>query len=334
MAAAPFVPALHSLAGLLTAWVSDGSLATSRLSRLCCVIVVGWITAGSSMGRAGEPPRPIAVCSTTQVADFARQVVGDDWEVRCVLAPGQDPHLYEIKPHDVLRVRDASLCLANGLHLEQNDWMSVLARDAGKPLVVCAEGIEPLMLPDESTGEAGTAPDPHAWFAPTNAAVYVRNILAAVSEIDAARRDRYRARAELYLGELRTLDAWIRRECNAIPPDRRVLVTSHDAFQYFCRQYGFRSAAPVGWSTGEEVGGGVTFERRTAAIESVRRLGVKAVFVETSVNEELIREMAREAGVRVGGKLYSDSMGPAGSAGESYLGMMRENVLTIAAGLK
>lgn len=328
------MPAASPLAALPSTLFSAAARMACAASRGFRAIVVCLVAAGASLGRAEEPPRPIAVCSTTQVADFARHVVGDDWEVRCVLAPGQDPHLYEIKPHDVLRVRDASLCLANGLHLEQNDWMSVLARDAGKRLVVCAEGIEPLMLPDEATGEAGTAPDPHAWFAPTNAAVYVRNILSAVSEIDAARRDRYRARAELYLGELRTLDAWIRRECNAIPPDRRVLVTSHDAFQYFCRQYGFRSAAPVGWSTGEEVGGGVTFERRTAAIESVRRLGVKAVFVETSVNEELIREMAREAGVRVGGKLYSDSMGTAGSAGESYLGMMRENVLTIAAGLK
>jgi len=318
------------------------------LMGLCCRLfgcLLGLLGLAAS-GDAAEVARPVAVCSTTQVADFTRQVVGDDWEVRCVLAPGQDPHLYEIKPHDVLLVRDAALCLANGLHLEQNDWMRVLARDAGKPLVVCAEGIEPLRLPEgpaenAADGSAGTAAgpeetalDPHAWFSPTNAAVYVRNILAAVGEVDAGGRERYRARAELYLGELRTLDAWIRRQSNAIPPDRRVLVTSHDAFQYFCREYGFRSAAPVGWSTGEEVGGGVTFERRTAAIEAVRRLGVKAVFVETSVNEELIREMAREAGVRVGGKLYSDSMGPAGSAGETYLGMMRENVLTIVEGLK
>ena len=112
------------------------------------------------------------------------------------------------------------------------------------------------------------------------------------------------------------------------------MVTSHDAFNYFCREYKFKAAAPAGWSTGEEVGGGVTPQRRQAAIESIRGFGVKAIFVETSVNPKLIREIASATGVLVGGELYSDSMGAAGSAGETYLGMMRENVITIVQALK
>ena len=94
------------------------------------------------------------------------------------------------------------------------------------------------------------------------------------------------------------------------------------------------SAAPAGWSTGQEIGAGVTPARRKAAVDSIRDFGVKAIFVETSVNPKLIREIASEAGVQIGGELYSDSMGPTDTAGESYIGMMRENVLTIVQALR
>ena len=276
----------------------------------------------------------IIACSTTQVADFARQIVGDRCEVRCVLAPGQDPHLYALTPNDVALVRDADLLLANGLHLEGNDWMLKLGQDVGKSVVICADGIKPLQIEVSTEGSTISVPDPHAWFTPQNAAVYVRNILRAVTSMDPEHAASYEARAELYLAQLRTLDAWIVKQCNAIPRDRRILVTSHDAFGYFCQQYGFQSAAPTGWSTGQEVGGGITYGRRKATVDSIRKFGVKAIFVETSVNPKLINEIKTEAGVEIGGKLYSDSMGPAGSAAETYLGMMRENVVTIVQALK
>lgn len=285
-------------------------------------------------GRTGfsqeSEQKKVAVCSTTQVADLTRQVVGDRWEVKCVLAPGQDPHLYEIKPGDSKLVASADLCLENGWHLEGKDWMKTLAKNAGKPIVTCATGVEPLLL--EEDGEE--VHDPHAWFSPKNAAVYVNNIVRGVSKIDPDHKSEFEARAELYQNQLRTLHAWIQRKLNVISPERRILVTSHDAFNYFCREYKFKSAAPAGWSTGDEVGGGVTAERRRAAVASIRKFGVKSIFVETSVNPKLIRQIAADAGVKVGGELYSDSMGAQGSAGESYIGMMRENVLKIVTGLQ
>lgn len=297
--------------------------------------VLFWLTFSADSPAWGQETRVrIVACSTTQVADFARQVVGDQFEVRCVLAPGQDPHLYEVTPNDVALVRDAELLLANGLHLEGNDWIFKLGQDVGKQVVSCTDGIKPLQIELTQEGQALSVPDPHAWFTPQNAAVYVRSILAAVSQLDPAHAEAYQARAELYLAQLRNLDAWIVKQCNAIPRDRRILVTSHDAFGYFCQQYGFRAAAPAGWSTGQEIGGGITYGRRQAAVDSIREFGVKAIFVETSVNPKLIREIRAETGVEIGGALYSDSMGPAGSAGETYLGMMRENVLTIVQGLK
>ena len=272
---------------------------------LSTLVVVCLFMLGTSC--ADERAPKLAVCSTTQIADFTREIVGDRWLVDCVLEPGQDPHLYRTTPDDVRLVNQSHLCLANGWHLEGGDWMQNLAADARKPLVLCVEGVRPLMI-----AEAGQeVQDPHAWFTPANASVYVRNILKGVSQVDPEGAGEFRMRAELYLRQLQVLDGWIQKQVNAIPTQQRVLVTSHDAFGYFCQAYGFRSAAPAGWSTGAELGGGITPQRRKRTVESIRSFGVRSIFVETSVNKKLIREIASEANVAIGGELYSDSMGQA-----------------------
>lgn len=313
---------------------------SAMITRLLVVFILffvsGTCTALFAQDFAGQAARKLVlVCSTTQVADFARQVVGDRCIVQCILAPGADPHTYMPTPGDEKMVRESDLCLQNGLHLEGNNWMGKLANDARKPLVVCSEGVAPI----EMEYDGKQVLDPHAWFSPRNAAVYLNNIVKAISQADPDGKDEYEARTKLYLQTLRVLDAWIREQVNRIPPQQRILVTSHDAFNYFCREYQFNpgneylSLAPAGWSTGSEVGAGMTPERRRQVIESIRQYGAPAVFVETSVNPKLIREIAREAGTRIGGELYSDSMGKTGSAGETYIGMMRENVITITGAL-
>ena len=306
-----------------------------RLLPVISVVLACFVVSSAVAVEKKEEKKLVLVCSTTQIGDFARQIVGDRCVVKTILAPGADPHTYMPTPQDAKMVLGADLCLQNGLHLEGKNWMATLARDANKPLVTTAEGIKPIEI--EAAGE--TISDPHSWFSPRNAAIYINNILRAVSKIDPEGKEEYAARAKLYLQQLRVLDSWIREQLNRIPPHRRILVTSHDAFNYFCREYKFNadhnylSLAPIGWSTGAEVGAGMTPERRKEVINSIRNYGAMAVFVETSVNPKVIREIARESGVRVGGKLYSDSIGEQGTAGDTYIGMMRENVLTILAAL-
>ena len=177
--------------------------------------------------------------------------------------------------------------------------------------------------------------DPHAWFSPKNVAVYVNNIVKGFVQFDPDGKKEYEARATLFLQQLRVLDSWVRQQLNRIPTQRRILVTTHDAFNYFCTEFklnannNFLSIAPVGWSTGAEVGGGMTPERRRKVVQSIKESGAPALFVETTINPKQIREIAKETGVKIGGELYSDSMGPEGSAGETYIGMMRENVILI-----
>ena len=288
----------------------------------------------SAAGAGSE--KSVVVASTTQIADFARQVAGDRLVVKSILAPGADPHTYQPTPDDVQIVLGADLCLENGLHLEGKNWMSTLASDAGKPIITTTEGIKPLVL--DQGGES--LADPHAWFSPKNVAVYVNNIVKGFAALDPDGKDEYVARATLFLQQLRVLDGWVREQVNTIPTQRRILVTTHDAFNYFCSEFKFNaennflSIAPVGWSTGAEVGGGMTPERRRKVVQSIRESGAPAIFVETSINPKQIREIAKETGVAIGGELYSDSMGPAGTAGETYIGMMRENVILIVNALK
>jgi manganese/iron transport system substrate-binding protein len=289
-----------------------------------------------TIASAESTNKPVVVASTTQIADFARQIGGDQVIVESILAPGADPHTYNVTPRDVQIVLGADLCIENGLHLEGKNWMKTLAKDANKTLITATNGIQPLSI--NQGGES--IPDPHSWFSPRNAAVYVNNIIKGLADLDPKNTAVYKARGKLFLQQLRVLDAWIREQLNQIPPQQRILVTTHDAFNYFCREFklnennDFLSIAPVGWSTGAEVGAGITPERRRKVIQSIQESGAPAIFVETTINPKQIREIAKETGVRIGGELYSDSMGSEGSAGETYIGMMRENTLLIVNALK
>lgn len=290
------------------------------------------LTGAVEPASADEPAyadrKKIVVCSTTQIADFARNIAGDQWEVKCVLAAGQDPHSYRTTAADSRAVAGADLCLENGWNLEGHGWMRTLAEVTQRPIRTCVKGVTPLQTDDAS----GKVKDPHAWMDPENAWIYVKNIRDGLAEIDPGNAELFSARADLYRYQLKSLKVWITTEVNKIPVQRRILVSHHDAFGYFCHAFKFESRSPQGWSTAEL--NGVNASEQQEIAEMIRSEGVKSIFIETTLKQGLIAAIAKEAGVKIGGELYSDAMGPEGSAGETYIGMMRENVLTIVQALK
>jgi zinc/manganese transport system substrate-binding protein len=171
--------------------------------------------------------------------------------------------------------------------------------------------------------------DPHAWQDPANVALYVEQIRDGLTAADPAGAADYRARAERYLAELRGLDAELRDTLGRIPPPRRKVVTSHDAFGYFAAAYGIEFLAPVGVSTEAEASAADV----AALIRQIRTQAIPAVFVENISDPRLLEQIQRETGARLGGTLYSDALSPPDGPAGTYLAMMRHNAATLAAAL-
>lgn len=272
------------------------------------------------------------VATTTLVADLVRQVGGDRVEVIALMGPGVDPHLYKAREGDVWRLMRADLIVYHGLHLEarMGDVLAGMARWV--PVVAVGEAIPPdqLLYPP---GER--IPDPHIWFDVRLWKRAAEAVAQALRALDPAHADLYRANLLAYQRELDALDAWIRAEVQRIPPEGRVLVTSHDAFRYFGRAYGFEVRGLLGISTAAEAG--LADVQALADFLAQRR--IRAIFVETSVPIrylEAVQEAVRARGwtVRVSGPLFSDALGELGTPEGTYIGMFRYNVRTIVQALR
>lgn len=289
----------------------------------------GVAAAGASWLRTLGPEdgRPRVVASISIIGDLARQVAGERAHVYSLLGPGQDPHTYQPVPRDALAVARADLVLVNGYGLDF--WAERLVRGlpTPPPVLRLAEGVRTEPLPWLGAGKRA---DPHLWMDPTLAAQYVLQIRDALAALDPAGGPEYARRAAEAVDRLRRLDAWIAAQVATIPPERRKLVTTHDAYRYFGRRYGIVVLDTV-W--------GITTEEEPSAHELARLFanlrvhGVPA-FVETTINPKLMEEIAAQAGVRIGGPLYADALGPPGSGADTYVGMMEHNVRTLVAALR
>jgi manganese/zinc/iron transport system substrate-binding protein len=253
-------------------------------------------------------------------------------KVEALMGPGVDPHLYKARAGDVRSLARADLILYNGLHLEAA-MGEVLEEMTGRVRTVAVtEGISRTLLlaPPEFVG----AYDPHVWFDVTLWMEAARRIATALAEADSAHAAAYAERADSYLEELRALDTWARARASEVPRNRRVLVTAHDAFNYFGRAYGFEVRGLQGISTASEAG---TADVQRLADEITRRR-IPAIFVETSIplrTVEALQAAVRSRGfdVQIGGSLYSDAMGSGGTPEGTYIGMVRHNMNTIVGAL-
>lgn len=302
-----------------------------------CLLTLLLVAACAPVGGPGDPAgradRPVRVVTTTSIiADAVKQVGGDRVEVTALMGPGVDPHLYKAREGDVLRLARADLVFYHGLHLEAKMADILAGMNRWVPTYAVGTAVDPadLLYPEGSAGN----PDPHIWFDVRLWMRVVAYIAEALAEHDPDYAPAYRARAEAYLRELAELDGWVREQVARIPPEQRVLVTAHDAFGYFARAYGFEVRGLQGISTVAEAS--IADVQELAEFIVQRR--IRAVFIESSVpvrNIEAVQEAVRARGweVRIGGELYSDSLGePDGEAG-TYVGMVRHNVRTIVEAL-
>ncbi len=292
------------------------------------------VVAAGCGGDSPPPPsaasdKPVVVATTTMIADLARRLVGDHATVIGIMRTGEDPHVYDPRPRDAQEIAGADLVLANGLHLEAT-LGHIIEHNARGKVVNLAE--DPRITPLASADKLG-APDPHCWFDIRHFKVYVEKARDALIEIDPRNEQAYRANAGSYLAELDELHQWVREQLDKLPRQQRVMVTSHDAFQYFGAAYGVDVHAVIGMST-EQQPRPQDIERLEAQI---REHSIRAVFVETSVSNtlnDIVRKVAQRTGAKIGGTLYSDSLGPPDEPTGSYLGMIRHNTVTLVEALR
>jgi manganese/zinc/iron transport system substrate-binding protein len=245
------------------------------------------------------------------------------------MGPGVDPHLYRPTASDVGALDDADVIAYNGLHLEgrMTDLFEGLAR-TGKPTFPVSEGLDPARLrsPPEFKGQH----DPHVWFDVGLWSQAVGAVQDELARVDPASAATYERNADAYRAQLAELDAYVRRRAAEVPAESRVLITAHDAFGYFGAAYGFEVRGLQGTSTSSEAGAGDVQDLATFICD--RR--IRALFVESSIPRRTIaavQEAAQDRGclVDVGGQLFSDAMGDAGTPEGTYLGMVRHNIDTI-----
>lgn len=259
------------------------------------------------------------VATTTQVADLVRQVGGSRVSLDGLLRPGGDPHDYEPRPSDVAAVARAELVFRSGG--EVDDWLDDVIGNAGGHADVVS-----LIDSVERRGE-----DPHWWQDPRNAIRAAEAIRARLSEADPGGRAAYRRNAERLQRELRALDARIAGCVRRVPAAKRRIVTTHDALGYFARRYGIEVVGAVipSLSTQAQASAGDVQK----LVEQIRREGVEAVFPESSVNPDIERAIAREAGARIGDPLYADALGVGGGPGDTYAGALAADARALVRGM-
>jgi zinc/manganese transport system substrate-binding protein len=259
---------------------------------------------------------------STITTDIAKNVGGDAIELIPIMKPGIDPHEFQPSPLDVKQIESADLVLITGKGIE--GYLTKLEEAVGNKakFVDTGKTIPSLRLEEEGT----IVEDPHWWHSVDNVKKATVVVKKSFIDADPANKSSYERNAAAYIDKLSDLQKWARQEISALPREKRKLVTSHDAFQYFARDFGFRIYAVEGVSSDDQP----SSKKVTDLIKTIRTEGVKAVFFED--NPKVIREITKETGARTGGQLYADGLGV--KEASTYADMVRHNVTTIVEGLK
>jgi zinc/manganese transport system substrate-binding protein len=272
-----------------------------------------------SVAHAQEPLNVVA--SFSIIGDFVRNVGGDRISVTTLVGPNGDVHVYTPAPADARKIADAKLLVVNGLGLE--GWLPRLVQSSGSRAVIvtATDGIQPLRIDQ--------AADPHAWQSVVDARIYVANIRDALVTADPADAAAFRANAAGYLAKLDALDREVRSSVAQIPPERRKVISTHNAFGYFAAAYGIEFIAPLGVSTESEA----SARDIAGIITQIRTEKIPAVFLENISDVRLIRRISAETGARVGGTLFSDSLSDEKGDAPTYIELVRHNIKALTRAL-
>ncbi|UCI06050.1 zinc ABC transporter substrate-binding protein AztC [Mesorhizobium sp. B1-1-8] len=301
--------------------------------RAALAVSVITLSAFASTSAFAAPLKVVA--SFTVIADFAKNVGGDRVNITTIVGPDGDAHVYEPSPADAVAMAGADLVLVNGLHFEGFLQRLIEASATKASIVTLTRGVTPIDFKPEfadadaaegaGTGGGKTVTDPHAFQSIANARIYVKNIAEAFCAADAAGCDSYKANAAAYSQKLDTLEGEVKAAIQSIPPEKRVVITSHDAFGYFEHEYGLTFLAPQGVSTDAEPSAADVAK----LVEQVKHDKAAAIFVENITNPRLIEQIASETGIKVGGTLYSDALSQPDGPASTYIDMMHNNITQI-----
>lgn len=297
---------------------------TRRAAHILLAAAAILLAACAARGAGRQPSGKVrVVASFSVVGEIINNVGGDRIELTTLVGPGLDTHTFNPSPKDAAALAEAELIVQNGFGFEY--WLDDLYTASGStaPRVVLTEGLRPIM--------AGSETDPHVWHSAANVERMVSNAAAALAQVDPASASVYQTNSAAYLAQLRALDDWIIEQVKTVPPERRILVTTHDTFAYFAQRYDFQILGSILPTSTE--GASPSAEELAALVTAVRAAGVPAVFAENVSSSSLLNQVAAEARVHVIDSLYTDALGPPGSDGDTYLGMMRHNVRAIVLAL-
>jgi zinc/manganese transport system substrate-binding protein len=265
------------------------------------------------------------VASFSVLADLCSNVGGDRIAVTSLVGPNGDAHVYQPSPADGKSLAAATLVVVNGLGLE--GWMDRLIKASGSkaPVIVATRGIKQRQMVEDGHRIL----DPHAWQSVANAKIYVANIEAGLAAADPDGASIYAANAKAYQSKLDMLEDEVKKAIQAIPKERRRIITTHDAFGYFGAAYDFQFIAPQGVSTEAEP------SARDVAkiIRQIKAEKIPAVFLENVTDARMVQTIAQESGATIGGTLFSDALSPADGPATTYFDMMRHNVKQLSKAL-
>ena len=300
-----------------------------RMSRrlVLCAALAALLPIASPPARAADTIKVAA--SFTVLGDMVNQIGGDRVEVKAFVGPNGDAHVYEPSPGDVKALAESKILVVNGLGLE--GWMARLQKSSGfkGKMITATTGVRTRQMEEEEHGTTRKIIDPHAWQSLANGKIYVQNIRDGLIAADPAGRDTYQANAAKYFAEIDTVEKDVKAKIDALPPARRQIITTHDAFGYFGATYGMEFIAPEGVSTESEA------SARDVAkiIRQIKAEKVPAVFLENVTDPRLLDQIARETGAKIGGTLYSDALSDQKGPAATYLDMFRHNAATLSAAL-